>query len=148
MYESFVDCDSAKSVRENFVVNFPKTQLQEQESSVNLRSFMDKNPTRNRRFITERKLYEIGARLEYTPQKSLRRFAQETGISESFLGKNLVWIPSHLNGIECVRVQGQHFYHPFIVYANCFYCCCGAPLMGKMLTAWHWAVQLRPVGGQ
>jgi hypothetical protein len=33
--------------------------------------------------LTEEKLDDIGARLEHTPRKSLKRLAQETGESES-----------------------------------------------------------------
>jgi hypothetical protein len=37
--------------------------------------------------LTEEKLDEVGARLQDTPQKSLRRLAQETGISKSSAAK-------------------------------------------------------------
>jgi DeoR/GlpR family transcriptional regulator of sugar metabolism len=33
--------------------------------------------------LTEEKLDDIGARLEHTPRKSLKRLAQETGVSKS-----------------------------------------------------------------
>jgi hypothetical protein len=40
----------------------------------------DKIQKHKRRVITEEKLYDIGARLEHTPIKSLKRLAQETGV--------------------------------------------------------------------
>jgi hypothetical protein len=33
--------------------------------------------------LTEEKLDDIGARLEHTPRKSLKRLAQDTGVSNS-----------------------------------------------------------------
>jgi transposase len=42
----------------------------------------DKIQKHNRRVFTEEKLVDIGARLEHTPRKSLKRLAQETGVSK------------------------------------------------------------------
>jgi hypothetical protein len=44
---------------------------------------MGKKTKHKRRVLTEEKLDEIGARLEHTPRKSLKRLAQETGVSKS-----------------------------------------------------------------
>jgi hypothetical protein len=44
---------------------------------------MDKKQKHKRRVLTEEKLDDIGARLELTPRKSLKRLAQETGVSKS-----------------------------------------------------------------
>jgi hypothetical protein len=41
-----------------------------------------KKQKHNHRVLTEEKLYDIGARLEHTPRKSLKRLAQETGVSK------------------------------------------------------------------
>jgi hypothetical protein len=46
-------------------------------------SLLDKKPDRKRTVLTEDKLDNIGARLETSPRKSLRRLAQETRISET-----------------------------------------------------------------
>jgi DNA-binding transcriptional MocR family regulator len=46
-------------------------------------SLLDKKLVNKRRVLTEEKLDEIGTRLQHTPLKSLRRLAQETGISKS-----------------------------------------------------------------
>jgi hypothetical protein len=43
-------------------------------------SLLDKKPAKKCHVLTEEKLDEIGARLEHTPQKSLRCLAQETSI--------------------------------------------------------------------
>jgi hypothetical protein len=79
-----------ESVQENFVINFPGSQFQAQQASMNfliksdlLGHFWTRNPFKNRRVLTEEKLDKIRARSEHTPQKSLRRLAQETGISKS-----------------------------------------------------------------
>jgi hypothetical protein len=45
-------------------------------------SLVDKKPVEKCHLLTEGKLDKIGARLEHTPQKSLRCFAQETSISK------------------------------------------------------------------
>jgi hypothetical protein len=41
---------------------------------------IDKKPKHKRRVLIEEKLDYIGARLEHTPRKSLKRLAQETGV--------------------------------------------------------------------
>jgi hypothetical protein len=46
-------------------------------------SILDKKPAKKRHMITEEKLDEVETRLEYTPQKSLRRLTKETGFSKS-----------------------------------------------------------------
>jgi hypothetical protein len=43
---------------------------------------MNKKTEYKRRGRTEEKLYDIGARLQHTPRKSLKRLAQETGVSK------------------------------------------------------------------
>jgi hypothetical protein len=43
-------------------------------------SLLDKKPARKRRVLTEEKVNGIGARLQETPQITLRRLLQETGI--------------------------------------------------------------------
>jgi hypothetical protein len=50
-------------------------------------SLLDKKPAKKHSVFTKEKLDEIGARLEHTPQKSLRCLAQETGISKSSAAK-------------------------------------------------------------
>jgi hypothetical protein len=44
---------------------------------------IDKKQKHNRRVLTEEKLDDTEARLEHTPIKSLKRLAQETGVSKS-----------------------------------------------------------------
>jgi transposase len=44
---------------------------------------IDKKQKHKRRVRTEEKIDNIGARLEHTPRKSLKRLAQETGVSKS-----------------------------------------------------------------
>jgi hypothetical protein len=43
----------------------------------------DKEQKRKRRVLTDEKLHATGARLEHTPRKSLKRLAQDTGVSQS-----------------------------------------------------------------
>jgi hypothetical protein len=72
-----------ESVGENYVINFLRKQFQEEEASINLLKisgllvFLDKKPR------TVGKIDKIGARLEHTPQKSLRHLAQKISISKS-----------------------------------------------------------------
>jgi hypothetical protein len=49
--------------------------------------FADKKQKHKRRGLTEEKLHDIGARLEHTPRKSLKRLAQETSVSKSIARK-------------------------------------------------------------
>jgi transposase len=44
---------------------------------------IDKKTKHKRRMLYEEKLDDIGARLEHTPRKSLKRLAQETGVPKS-----------------------------------------------------------------
>jgi hypothetical protein len=44
---------------------------------------IDKKQKHKLQVLTEEKLDDIGARLEHTPGKSLKRLAQETGVSKS-----------------------------------------------------------------
>jgi hypothetical protein len=44
---------------------------------------IDKKQKHKRRVLTEEKLDDTGTRLEHTPRKSLKRLAQETGVSKS-----------------------------------------------------------------
>jgi hypothetical protein len=44
---------------------------------------IDKKQKHKRRVLTEEKLHYMGARLEHTPRKSLKRLAQETLVSKS-----------------------------------------------------------------
>jgi hypothetical protein len=41
----------------------------------------DRKPLKRNRVLTEEKLDEIGLRLENSPKKSLRRLAQQSGVS-------------------------------------------------------------------
>jgi hypothetical protein len=89
-----VKCGSAeKSVRENFVTNFPGSQFQVQQASMNLikvrstGSLLDKKPDKKCHVLIKEELYKIRARSENTPQNSLRCLAQETGISKSSADK-------------------------------------------------------------
>ena len=49
-------------------------------------SVNDEKPKRKRRILTEEKLVDIAKRLAHAPQKTLKRLAQETGISRSSAG--------------------------------------------------------------
>jgi hypothetical protein len=46
------------------------------------RALLDKKYTRKRRVLAKEKIDEIGAKLDYTPQKSQRSLAQGTDISK------------------------------------------------------------------
>jgi LDH2 family malate/lactate/ureidoglycolate dehydrogenase len=55
--------------------------------------------------LTEETLDKRGARLEHTPQKSMRRLAQKTGISKLSAAKvTKQLISTNLNGTESVCV--------------------------------------------
>jgi hypothetical protein len=95
LYESYVKCGSGRKCRRKFPCKFPgitvpsTSDIHELSNKVrSTGSLLDKKPAKKKyRVLTEEKLVEIRARLEHTPQKSLRRPAQKTGISKSSAAK-------------------------------------------------------------
>jgi hypothetical protein len=78
-----------ESAEENFVVNFPGTVPSKRGIHIRIRKsgalghLWTNNQVENDVCLPNNKLDEIGTRLEHTPQKSLRRLAQEIGTSKS-----------------------------------------------------------------
>ncbi|XP_069683792.1 probable ATP-dependent RNA helicase DDX52 isoform X1 [Periplaneta americana] len=90
LYDTYVKCSSARQCQTNFHHKFPDVTIPSRTTVHNLvnkvrrtGSILNKKRVQERRVLTEEKLDEIGARLENTPQKSLKCLAQETGISKS-----------------------------------------------------------------
>jgi transposase len=90
MYDTYVKSGSARKVRRRFRHKFQNVTVPQRETVHRLvnkvrwtGSVLDRKAESKRRVLTEEKLDEIGAQLEHTPRKSLRRLAQETGISIS-----------------------------------------------------------------
>jgi hypothetical protein len=78
-----------ESVAENFVINFPVSQFQAQQASMNLKnkvrstgSLLDKKPVKNDVCLPRRNC-EIRAGKEQTPHKSLRRLDLQIVSSQS-----------------------------------------------------------------
>jgi hypothetical protein len=94
LYESYVKCGFARKCRRKFRGKFPGTAV---PSTIGIHELLnkvrstgslpEKKPADRRRVLIEEGLDEIGARLEHTPQKTLGRLAQETGISKSSAAK-------------------------------------------------------------
>jgi len=77
-----------ESVRENSAINFLGSQFHAQKASLNLlmkSSLLDHFWTRNllTNILTEEEVVETGAKLDCSPQLSLRHLAQENDISKS-----------------------------------------------------------------
>ena len=90
MYDSYVITSSCREVVRRFQANYPGVRVPSREEFRLLvnkfretGSIFDKKRNVKRRVLTEQKLEEIGERLENSPQKSLRRLAQETDISKA-----------------------------------------------------------------
>jgi hypothetical protein len=91
MYDTYVKSGCVRTVRRRFARKFQDVTIPHRKTIhaiVNkvrqTGSLLDKKRTvSKRRVLTEEKLDEIGARLEHSPQKSLRLIAQETGISKT-----------------------------------------------------------------
>lgn len=90
MYDSYVVTNSCREVRRRFLTEFPDVPAPHRDTVRKLvnkfrdtGSILDKKRRVKRRVLTEEKLDEVGERLEHTPKKSLRRLAQETGISKT-----------------------------------------------------------------
>jgi hypothetical protein len=89
LYDSCVKYGSAGKCRRTFRCKFRDERVPSRQTIHNFVSklritgfLIDKKQKRKRRVLTE-KLHDTGARLEHTPRKSLKRLAQETGVSKS-----------------------------------------------------------------
>jgi transposase len=81
--------DLLESVGENFDVNFvmrvPSRQtIHNMGNKLRTKGLLkDKKQKHKRRVLIEEKLDDIGAKLERTPRKSMKRRTQETGVQKS-----------------------------------------------------------------
>jgi hypothetical protein len=109
LYESYVKCGSAIKRQRKFHHKFPgitvpsTTGIHKLNKKVrSTGSLLDKKPAKKKWCVlTKEKLDDIRARLEYTPQKSLRHLPQETSILKLSAAKMTKrWISTYLNGIE------------------------------------------------
>jgi hypothetical protein len=86
LYDTYVKYGSARKCRRKFRDDGVPS-IQAIHNLVNKLRLMgllrDKKQKRKCRVLTEGKLDDIGARLEHTPRKSLKRQAPETGVSKS-----------------------------------------------------------------
>jgi gamma-glutamylcysteine synthetase len=89
LYDTYVKYESTRKCRWKFRRKFGDERVPCKQTIHNLvnklRStglLIDKKQKHKRRVLTEEKLDDIGARLEHTPRKSLKRLAQETGVSK------------------------------------------------------------------
>jgi hypothetical protein len=74
---------SLESVSENVDVNFVMKEFPaDKQFTIWWINLIEKKEKHKRRVLAEEKLDDIGARLERTPRKSLKRLAQETGVSK------------------------------------------------------------------
>jgi hypothetical protein len=83
-----------ESAVENFIVNVPKSQFKHNRNLLIKSGLLGHFWIRNLLKMLcacWRKLDEIRARLEHTPQKSLKLLAQEIGISKSSAAKVTKW---------------------------------------------------------
>jgi response regulator of citrate/malate metabolism len=89
IYNAYVKYGSTRKCRRKFPhkirdERFPSRQrIHNLVNKLRTGHLIDKKQKHKRRVLTEEKLDDIGARLEYTPRKSLKRLAQETGLSKS-----------------------------------------------------------------
>jgi transposase len=81
---------SAGKCQRNFRRKFRGERVPSRQTILNLVNklrtaglLIGKKPKHKDHLLTEEKLDDIGARLEHTPRKSLKRLAQETGVSKS-----------------------------------------------------------------
>jgi hypothetical protein len=88
LYDIYVKYGSARKCWRKFRRKFRDERVPSRQTIHNLVSkfrtglLIDKRQEHKRRVFTE-KLEDLGARLEHTPRKSLKRLAQETGVSKS-----------------------------------------------------------------
>ena len=65
-------------------------------------SVKNRKVNHRRHVLTEETLDEIGKRLEHTPQKSLKRLSQETGVSVSSVQRATTLLKLH------IRIVNRH----------------------------------------
>jgi hypothetical protein len=89
LHDTYVKYGSAEKCRRKFRRKFRDERVPSRQTIHNLVNklrttgfLIDKKTKHKRRVLTE-KLDDMGARLEHTPRKSLRRLAQATGVSKS-----------------------------------------------------------------
>lgn len=89
MYDSYVKTNSCREVRWRFIDRVPAVRAPHRETVRNLvnifrqtGSVLNKKQRVNHRVLTEGKLDDIGQKLERSQRKSLRKLAQESGISK------------------------------------------------------------------
>ncbi|KAJ9598272.1 hypothetical protein L9F63_011045 [Diploptera punctata] len=85
MYDNYVKTVSCREVVRRLRTQFPnKDTVRRLVNKFRGTGYvLEKKPMVTKRVITEQKLDEIGERLEDTTTKSLRRLAQETGVSKA-----------------------------------------------------------------
>ncbi|PNF15704.1 hypothetical protein B7P43_G12455 [Cryptotermes secundus] len=88
IYDCYVKTHSYKSCRRKFRHKFPETTCPSGDTISKLVKkvrthgiLIDRKPLKRNRVLTEEKLDDIGHRLENSPRKSLRRLAQQSGVS-------------------------------------------------------------------
>jgi transposase len=88
LYDTYVKYGSARKCRRKFRRKFRNERVPSRQTIRNLviklrttGLLIDKKQKHKRRVLTEEKLDEIRAKFERTPIKSLKRLAQETGLS-------------------------------------------------------------------
>jgi hypothetical protein len=93
LYDSYVKKKSYKLCKRRFCHRYPGVRIPASSTILRLvkkvcsiGSFLDKKYTRQNAVLTEEMLDKIGARLEYSPRKSLARLAQQAQVS-----KTTVW---------------------------------------------------------
>jgi hypothetical protein len=90
LYDTHVKYGSGRNCRRKFRCKFRDERVPSRQTIHNLQNklrttglLIDKKQKYKCRVLTEEKLDVIGARLEHSPRKSLKRLAQESGVSKS-----------------------------------------------------------------
>jgi hypothetical protein len=87
LHDNYMKLGPARKCQRKFIHKFPSRQIIH-----NLVNKLDKKQKLKHQVLTEEKLHDIGARLEHTPRKSLKRLAQETGVSMSSARRATQWL--------------------------------------------------------
>jgi hypothetical protein len=152
-----VKCVSTRKCQRKFHHKFPGIKVQAQQASMNLlikqvywvTSWQE--TCLKKRILTKEKLDEIWARLEHSPQKSMRCLAQETGISKSSAAKaRKWWISTYLNGTENVWVYRDIIFsisHNIGKLILLFLWSDTWLVFWKSCSGWRWVMQFLPIVG-
>ncbi|KAJ4451314.1 hypothetical protein ANN_02775 [Periplaneta americana] len=128
LYDAYVKYSSVRRCRREFEHRFAGVRITSRSTIHDLVNkvrrtgyFLNKKRVQQRRVLTEEKLDEVGARLEHSPRKSLRRLTQEFNISKTsaFVATKLLELqPYRLTVVHALQPKDPNRHFQSTIYAE------------------------------